>query len=119
MQSTALKGFAIKTIEELKGLDIKALDVRNVASYTDFIVICTGRSNRHVKSIAENLLKEAKTRQLHVIGCEGINSGEWVLVDLGDVIVHIMQQQARDHYQLEKLWAADPSIKQTPNTHAH
>lgn len=95
---------AVAAIEDVKGLDIKVLDVHSLTAITDHMVMCTGTSNRHVRSIAENVIVMAKKAGHHPRGVEGINSGEWVLVDLVDVVVHVMQAQARLFYQLEKLW---------------
>lgn len=104
MQSEALLKFVVDKIEDMKGRDITVLDVRQQSTITDHMVICSGNSKRHVQSIAENLILESKHAELPVSGSEGRDSGEWVLVDLGDVIVHVMQDEARDFYQLEKLW---------------
>jgi len=102
--SAALKALAVAALEEIKGLDIKVLDVRELTPITDHMVICTGTSNRHVRSLAENVLDKAKQRGFRPIGVEGLNEGEWVLVDLNGVLVHVMQAQPRLFYQLEKLW---------------
>ncbi|WP_163936938.1 ribosome silencing factor [Paraferrimonas sp. SM1919] len=104
MQITELKDFAIDKIEDIKARDITVLDVQQHSTITDYMIIASGTSKTHVKSIAEYLVVEAKKAEIEIIGIEGRESSEWVLVDLGDVVVHVMQEQARDFYQLEKLW---------------
>ncbi|MEK6807164.1 MAG: ribosome silencing factor [Pseudomonadota bacterium] len=95
---------AIEAVEELKASDVKLIDVSKLTPVTDYMLVCTGTSNRHVKSIAENVALRAKHAGHPPRAVEGGSQSEWVLVDLGDVIVHAMQTQARAHYQLEKLW---------------
>ncbi len=95
----------IDKIEDMKGRDIQSLDVSQFSSVTDTMIICSGNSKRHVKSIADNVIAESRRAEFEVIGLEGVAESEWVLVDLGDVVLHIMQDSARDFYQLEKLWA--------------
>ena len=90
-------------------MDVKVLDVAGLTSITDTMVICSGTSSRHVKSIAENVIEQAKKQGYTLLGVEGLSESEWVLVDLGDAVVHVMQAQTRTHYQLEKLWAFRPA----------
>lgn len=104
MQEEALLSLVTEALEELKAVDITVLDVRDITSITDRMVICTGRSNRHVKSIADNLVQKSKAEKFSPLGVQGQTTGQWVVVDLGDVVVHIMQPDVRDFYQLEKLW---------------
>ncbi|MFT4993021.1 MAG: ribosome-associated protein [Paraglaciecola sp.] len=105
MDHQQLKAFVIDKIEDLKGRDIVDLDVAEKSTVTETMLICSGNSKRHVVSIAENVIVQAKQAGLTPLGIEGKELGDWVLVDLGDVIVHVMQDEARDFYQLEKLWA--------------
>lgn len=98
---------AVDAIEELKGRDLRLLDVRALTPLTDFMLIVTGTSNRHVKSLADNLVMTAKRAGHQPMGVEGLDQAEWVLVDLGGMVVHIMQAQTRAFYQLEKLWVHD------------
>lgn len=93
-----------EALEELKAEDIVELDVRDKTSVADFLYIASGTSNRHVKSIANNVVVEAKKSGHSPLGIEGEQEAEWVLVDLGDVIVHVMQPQVREFYDLESLW---------------
>ena len=104
MDHQQLKNFVIEKIEDLKGRDIVDIDVAEKSSVTETMVVCSGNSKRHVVSIAENIVVEAKLAGTQPLGIEGRETGDWVLVDLGDVIVHVMQDEARDFYQLEKLW---------------
>ena len=105
MQSVELLDFVINKIDDMKGRDVVKLDVQKKSTITDFMVICSGNSKKHVQSIGENVALEAKNSGIPPIGIEGKEAGEWVLVDLGGVIVHVMQESTRDFYQLEKLWS--------------
>lgn len=88
----------------MKARDIVKLDVRETSNVTDYLVVCSGNSKRHVLSIADHVAKSARHAGEEPLGQEGQNVGEWVLVDLGDVIVHVMQDETRSLYDLEKLW---------------
>lgn len=105
---TPLAKLTIKSLEDLKGLDIKVLDVKKLTALTDWMIICTGTSNRHVKSLADNVMKMAKEKGVATRGVQGMEQGEWVLVDLVEVVAHVMLVGARAHYQLEKLWDLQP-----------
>lgn len=104
MDHQQLKTFVIDKIEDLKARDIVDLDVAEKSSVTETMLICSGNSKRHVISIAENVVVEAKKAGSSPLSIEGRETGDWVLVDLGDVVLHVMQDEARDFYQLEKLW---------------
>jgi len=98
----------VSALEDMKAVDIKVLDVRKLTSITDLMIVASGRSNRQVRAIAEKVSETAKANKLDVLGMEGGQEAEWVLVDLGDIVVHVMQPAIRDYYQLEKLWAPPP-----------
>lgn len=105
MQGNTLKDFVIDKIDDLKGQDIISLDVRGKSSITDCMVICTGTSSRHVMSIADHVVQESRGAGLMPLGVEGEKVADWIVVDLGDVIVHVMQADSRQLYELEKLWS--------------
>jgi ribosome-associated protein len=99
----------IKTaLDEVKAVDTVVLDVRKLSSVMDYLVISSGTSSRHVKSLAENVVVELKKQGVAPIGSEGEGPGEWVLVDYGDVVLHVMQPAVRSFYDLERLWTAVP-----------
>jgi ribosome-associated protein len=94
----------IDAIGDLKGQGLKTLDVRGLTTITDYMVIVSGTSGRHVKSIADRVIERAAAIGVKPLGVEGTEQGEWILIDLGDVVVHVMQPAVRDFYQLERLW---------------
>jgi len=104
LDSKQLLAFALDKIDDMKARDVVQLDVTGSSDVTDYMIVCSGTSRRHVLSIADNLAKEARHAGEEPLGYEGQSDGEWALVDLGDVIVHVMQDQARSYYDLEKLW---------------
>lgn len=104
MQSDELADLVVDALEEIKGDDIRVLDVSSVTTIADVMVVASGGSNRQVQSLADNLLGRAREQGVRPLGVEGKEAGDWVLVDLGDVIVHIMRPEVRAFYNLEKLW---------------
>lgn len=117
MRSYELMELVEDALNELKALDICILDVGAVTSVTDHMVISSGTSSRHVRSIADNVIEKAKAAGYVPVGVEGQESGEWVLVDLGDVVVHLMQPKAREFYSLEKLWNMETQAGSTVGPH--
>lgn len=101
-------------LDDGKAEDIKAFDVSTLTSIADFMVIATGRSSRQVKALADRVADAARKKKVKPLGVEGEQTSEWVLVDLGDVIVHVMQPETRAFYQLEKLWDSAPAPRAKP-----
>ena len=104
MQAKELKLLVIDALEDIKAEQIEVLDVTGMTDVTDFMTIATGKSTRQVKALANEVSKQDKAADVQPLGMEGEDVGEWALVDLGDVIVHIMTPQTRSTYNLEKLW---------------
>lgn len=104
MQSEDLATRLIAILDDGKGKDILQMDVREKTSMTDYMIIASGSSNRHVKALAQAVIETAKENGVQPLGCEGLDVGEWALIDLDDVIVHVMQEETRSFYDLERLW---------------
>jgi ribosome-associated protein len=105
MQVENLKNQVVQILEDMKAQDVKVLDVRQLTDVTDIMVIASGTSVRHVKSMAFRVRDEVREKtRVRPIGVEGEDQGDWVLTDLGDVVVHIMRPETREYYDLERLW---------------
>ena len=105
MQAEQLKELVIEVLDDMKAVNTVTLDVTGLTDVMDYLVITSGTSNRHVKSLADNVCLEAKKQGQRALGIEGQDAGEWVLVDFDDVVVHAMLPATRDFYDLERLWA--------------
>lgn len=104
LNSKILAGITLEVLDDLKGQSICCIDVKTLTSITDYMVIATGRSNTHVKALADNVVKKVKEVEQEVVGMEGRMQSEWVLVDCGGVVIHIMLAPVRALYNLEELW---------------
>ena len=104
LTSEEVAKLAIAALEDVKAQDIVSINVREKTSVTDFMVIASGSSSRHVKSLVDNVLEKVKGQGVRPLGSEGLDTGEWALLDLGDVVVHVMLPTARQFYDLERLW---------------
>ncbi|PHM55786.1 hypothetical protein Xsto_01636 [Xenorhabdus stockiae] len=105
MQGTELQQFIIDKLEDSKAQDIVSIDVRGKSSITDCMLICTGTSSRHLMSVADNLVDDCREAGIMPLGVEGQGISDWIVVDLGEVMVHVMQEDSRRMYELEKLWS--------------
>ena len=108
MHVEAIKQAAIEALEEIKASDITVLDVRQMTSLFDFMIIASAGSTRQTKALANNVQDKLRQIGARVLGVEGEQTGEWVLVDLGEIIVHVMQPAVRAYYNLEQLWGGTP-----------
>ena len=115
MTSEHLAQLARKVLEDTKALDIVVIDVREKTSITDFIIIATGTSSRHVRAAVEQVIERVKKAKVPVLGVEGKEVGEWALVDCVDVVVHVMQGATRRFYGLEQLWQTEAEVAQGQN----
>ncbi len=107
MQTEQILAIALEALDDGKAIDVRVMDVRGKTSIADYMVIASGTSDRHVKSLASRVVEDVKHGGLQPLGVEGETVGEWVLVDLIDIIVHVMQPRIRVFYQLEKFWQGD------------
>lgn len=112
MNPETLRDIAISALDDMKGREISCLKVSDITTITDYMVVATGTSSRHVKALADEVARKVKEAGGTVQGSEGQGQGEWILIDLGDVIVHVMQEETRKLYDLESLWSMKPSTAQ-------
>lgn len=110
LQVEATKKMALEALDNLKAENVVLLDVRAQSSFTDYMIFASGSSRRHVSAIAESVVEAAKAADSPAIGIEGEDIGEWILVDLGDVVIHIMLPDVRLYYDLEKLWGEELAV---------
>ena len=110
-----LINIVLDALEEVKGKDIVTLNVTNLTDVMDTMIFASGNTSRQVKALANSVIEDAKKAGFQPIGVEGIDSGEWVLVDLGDIVIHVMQPTIREFYELEKLWSMRPNDSVSEN----
>lgn len=110
MQAEQLKDLVVNALENIKAQDVSVIDVRDRTSVTDFMVLASGTSNRHVKSLADSVVIEAKEQGVRASNVEGEGGSDWILVDLGDVVVHVMMPATREFYDLERFWRDAPDL---------
>jgi len=115
-RGSPLEGIVTAALEDMKAVNVKIMDVRGLTDIADVMVICSGNSDRHVKSIADRVIEMAKESGFRPLGVEGAREGEWVLVDLHDIVIHVMLPRVREFYSLERMWESDtgPAIKAVP-----
>lgn len=109
MESNELSELVIDALDSVKAQDITRLDVRDLTTVTDYMIVASGTSNRHVKALADTVADKARDAGHKPAGVEGEDGSEWVLLDLGDVLVHVMLPRVREFYNLEKLWSLKPT----------
>lgn len=110
MQIKKLHDLIIDALEDLKAKDIVSLNVRHLTPFMDEMIICSGTSTRHVKAIANSVTLKTKENGLSPLHVEGMTGAEWILIDLADIIVHVMLQETREFYALEKLWSSSEGL---------
>jgi ribosome-associated protein len=106
-----LRDIIVTVLDEHKALDIKTIDVRKQTDITDYLIIASGTSDRHLKALADHVMTRMREEGVRALGKEGLSVGDWALVDLGDVVVHVMRPEVRDFYQLERLWGELPQLR--------
>jgi ribosome-associated protein len=109
MKSSELCDLVVKALEEVKARNIVKLDVRKLTTVTDYMIVASGTSNRHVKALADAVAEKSKEAGHRPLGIEGESGSEWVLLDLQDTLVHVMLPRVREFYNLEKLWSLSPT----------
>lgn len=115
MKDDLILDLAKDVLDDMKAIDVDAIDVRELTSITDYMIFCTGTSNRHARSIVDRVLEKMKEISMPVLGIEGYDSGQWVLIDLGDAILHVMLKDVREFYKLEDLWSVGPDFSINEN----
>ena len=105
MTDQTILDLTMVVLDDMKAIDVHAIDVRELTSISDHMIFCTGTSNRHARSIIDRVVERMKEINMPVLGIEGNESGQWVLIDLGDAILHVMLSEVREFYKLEDLWS--------------
>lgn len=111
-----LKMLVLESLDDIKAVDVVCIDVRDKTEMTDYMIVVSGTSSRHVKSIANNVIVDAKEAGFMPIGIEGLDEGEWVLVDLTDIVVHMMLPSSREFYDIERLWNMSVQSRESGST---
>ena len=109
MNSEQLSDLIVDALDDIKALNIVKLDVRGMTTVTDFMIVASGTSSRHVQALVDNVQEKSRAAGHRPIGVEGEEGGEWVLLDLNDALVHVMLPKVREFYNLEKLWSISAS----------
>jgi ribosome-associated protein len=107
-RGSPLEGIVTAALEDMKAVNVKVMDVRGLTDIADVMVVASGNSDRHVRSIADRVIEKARESGVRPLGVEGAREGEWVLVDLHDVVVHVMLPRVREFYSLERMWESEP-----------
>ncbi len=109
IETARILAHIVESLDDLKGLDVRTIEVKDISDVTDYMVLASGTSNRHVRSLVNRITEDLKESGVRPLGVEGRESSEWVLVDYGDIVVHVMQQETRGFYDLERLWTELPA----------
>ncbi len=107
IQPSRLRDLVLSSLDELKAVNPVTINVKKISNFTDYMMIASGTSSRHIQSIGEKVLEDLKSKKIKPLGVEGKGSEEWLLIDLGDVVLHLMSTNARTFYDLESLWDPD------------
>lgn len=107
MIASKLRDLVFSSLDELKALDPVSLNVKKISNFTDYMMIATGNSNRHIQALSEKVLSNLKENKIDLLGIEGQGEEGWILIDVGDVVLHLMSDRTRNFYDLESLWDSD------------
>ena len=107
MIASKLRDLVFSSLDELKALDPVSINVKKISNFTDYMMIATGNSNRHIKALSEKVLSNLKENKIDLLGIEGQGEEGWILIDVGDVVLHLMSDRTRNFYDLESLWDSD------------
>ena len=107
MIASKLRDLVFSSLDELKALDPVSINVKKISNFTDYMMIATGNSNRHIQALSEKVLSNLKENKIDLLGIEGQGQEGWILIDVGDVVLHLMSDRTRNFYDLESLWDSD------------
>ena len=107
MIASKLRDLVFSSLDELKALDPVSINVKKISNFTDYMMIATGNSNRHIQALSEKVLSNLKENKIDLLGIEGQGEEGWILIDVGDVVLHLMSDRTRNFYDIESLWDSD------------